>query len=251
MQECDLLLVGTCTSVEPGSPEKGYTRYSFSVEKDLAGVYQDKEIAFSLPRASATAEDYTFSVGMDEYEVGQKYILPISRDVVLFDWVYYGPNAGLNLNLSRQEYTLYGENLQIPSGKSIEEYASDSYHMVVHEEKTLPLSSYGSEFEEFWAESQLIGRMKVEKIITNSNLQSTRCSIIELIKGNPSDVYSITEGGLIIISVLKDYPIEIGKEYLIGFNPVQPGSAIYTMSTKTSVKELDEELIQQLRTREE
>ena len=246
MQESDVLLVGTCISVEPGTPQKGYTRYTFSIEKDLAGVFREKEVFFCTPRAGIKLGNYSASIGTDEYIVGQKYLLPITRTIDVLDWVYLSPYPPISLNLSQAKYTLLGEDIRIPSGMTIEEYALYSYQKVLHEEKTLSTNEYASEFEEFMLESQLICRMKVERVVVKVSSDTVCFLNVEILNGDPKDLYSYMEEGWIAIGVIKGLELQIGKEYIVGFNPVQPNSSAYTMSTKTAVKEVTDDLLQRI-----
>ncbi|MBO4410719.1 MAG: hypothetical protein J5794_00800, partial [Lachnospiraceae bacterium] len=245
----DLLLVAECTRVEPNTPQQGYTRYSFTIMDDLTGNYKDSEFSFCVPRAKISAGEYVQSLGTDEYQVGETYMLPFIREPYLQDWMYIKPNPGLSINLSKKEYKLFGEDISVPKGTTMEEYALNLYRQVDHPTKTLPVYEYDNEFEEFWTESQFVCRIRAEKYVEKISSNTLTCSVLELFKGDAKELHSLYEEGWITIGTAKGISVEVGTEYIIGFNPVAPGSLAYTMSTNTSLKNVEEDILLEIRTR--
>ena len=241
VKDCDLLFVGTCTKVTPYEPSERAVSFTFSVDNVLGGQYSPgtrmKEgeviLGFSLQNPASDPANYNV------FKTGHQYLIPVKRYDIAFEPYYAFCSPALVLDLTGGDYRNYLKKVEIPDGRTIEEYAMEVFNSVDRPEETR--KQYQDEFEEFYEESDFICRMKVIEADTAGDGRAiTVLSCIETYKGRTEDIYSFRDDGLITIAV-RTGTVEKGREYIIGFK-----AGANALSTPDAVKPVDEELIRKI-----
>ena len=131
LQQCDLLLVGTCTKVSPSWPKKGYTGYTFSVDRIVGGQYEATEITLARPAGTGSARTLWQSdpnVTLQPFTAGHQYLIPVIRDD-LKDGTYYAfASHQIVIDLTTGDNRILMRKSPIPAGKSIEEYSAEIFN---------------------------------------------------------------------------------------------------------------------------
>lgn len=232
VKECDLLLTAKCTGVEPKTPAEGYTKYVLDVEEVLGGTYTEKQVWFCIPRADV---DGFGPIGTDEYEVGKRYLIPLTRGMQMFTPIVMPAAFGMSIDLTDGRYRYQDGEVAVPDGLSITEYAVMLYTSAPHKEPE-PKKTYPDEMAEFLGESDCIARLKVVEVMDGIDSEIAYCQCIEQYRGAP--LSSFREDGLISVACVKG-SVKEGEEYIIGV----VGAGAYRVATETAVKQVGEELI--------
>ena len=133
LQQCDLLLVGTCTKVSPSWPKKGYTGYTFSVDRIVGGQYEAAEITLARPTDTSDNRlrllwQTDSSTTLHAFTTGHQYLIPVIRDD-LKDGTYYAfASHQIVIDLTTGDTRILMRKSPIPAGKSIEEYSAEIFN---------------------------------------------------------------------------------------------------------------------------
>ncbi len=174
-----------------------------------------------------------------KYKEGKEYLFVTKKnDYVMYDYDRYMISGNIFIFPEENIFTQYGEEIVLENGEDIIEYITEnSKEIPVAEEKV-----YSSSFEETAKESYHIGIVKIGKLYeesTNHNGNVYVCKVKKLFTENELNK---DKDGTIMLVLLKG-SVEIGKEYLIGFDPASEFSIIYTQTTLESIFEPTEENI--------
>ena len=133
LQQCDLLLVGTCTKVTPSWPKKGYTGYTFSVDRIVGGQYEAAEITLARPTDTSDNRlrvlwQTDSSTTLHAFTTGHQYLIPVIRDD-LKDGTYYAfASHQIVIDLTTGDNRILMRKSPIPAGKSIEDYSAEIFN---------------------------------------------------------------------------------------------------------------------------
>ena len=131
LQQCDLLLVGTCTKVTPSWPKKGYTGYTFSVGRIVGGQYEATEITLARPAGTDSARTLWQSdpnVTLQPFTAGHQYLIPVSRYDLEGSAYYNFASHQIVIDLTTGDNRILMRKSPIPAGKSIEEYSAEIFN---------------------------------------------------------------------------------------------------------------------------
>ncbi len=218
--------------------------YRFSVERWLYGAEDEKEVYVFFNGGSYGKVEGDPIRGEWDYQPGNSYVLIADREespvfehdrYMTVDYQYICPEEGKAFH---GVYSL--EAIDIPDGKTIEQYVSD-LRKAVPEEAPLVKKEYENEFAEMMGESEFVAVVRVVKArtgISTHNGLVYACTIIRPIQGNQPN----ENGGFVDIVLLKDR-VETGGIYLIGFQEREPGAGYYIQTTKNSIFPASEDLI--------
>ena len=131
LQQCDLLLVGTCTKVTPSWPKKGYTGYTFSIDRIVGGQYEATEITLARPADTDSARTLWQSdpnVTLQPFTAGHQYLIPVSRYDLEGSAYYNFASHQIVIDLTTGDNRILMRKSPIPAGKSIEEYSAEIFN---------------------------------------------------------------------------------------------------------------------------
>ena len=227
-----------------------YTEYIFKVKKVLYGEVADETIYLFTNNANTQVEEtgYTYDSAKNVYAQGKEYILIMEKsESIMYEHDRYMLSADVCICLSDGKYTLYSENIDISRDITMEDYVcelrgnSKVENVEVKKEKI-----YANEIDEIIGESDFIGVVKilsleVEGLVHNGN--TYKCEITSLIEGT-KEIYTLPDGS-ILMTIIKN-TVNVGDSYIIGFSPVGEVSVIYMQTSKNSVLEFNDMVIEKL-----
>ncbi len=241
IQKSDVAVVGEYVETIKND---NYIEQKFNVKECLYGDVTDNEIyLYSSIGTGYVAEiDYTYEIGADIYEAGMDYILIMEKaQSIMYDHDRYMLNADIFLCDSHGEYSLYSQPLDIPAEIKLKDYIGSIYSSVPRPAISTAVP-YKDEADEMLGESEYVGTVKILELVNEGkvhNGNTYRCFVESLSKGSNLNTY---DDGTILIVILKN-TVEISKDYIVGFSPVDEGSLIYMQSTDTSVYNVNDEQI--------
>lgn len=231
----DVCIVGKCTEI---IWHENYGEVKFRVKECLYGNVTEKDIyLFSNKPLGENMYSDCYSIAAEHYEEGKSYILLLQKwQSIMFEHDRY-------LEIS-EDYIFNTKTMKISEMKNMKDYVCSVYYSVSHPEEEVP-EVYNSELEEMVGESTFVGIVKIlslenEVKTDNGNVYNVRVEL--LLK---EDEYLPPTQKNIYLKILKN-TVEIGKSYIIGFNPVEKRSLIHTQTTKTGVYEVDDEILAEI-----
>lgn len=225
-----------------------YIEQKFKVKECLYGDVSDDEIYLysNIGIGHIKEIDYTYKLGEDVYTVGTDYVLVMEKmQSVMYDHDRYMLSTDVFLSEEDNEFSLYSQSVDVPSGTSVKDYICSIYNSVSHPVAANTFAAYKNEVEEMVGESEFVGTVKILELVNEGkvhNGNTYRCVVESLSKGSNLNTY---EDGTILMVILKN-TAEVNSSYVIGFSPVSEESLIYTQTTDTSVYAVNDELLAEI-----
>lgn len=225
-----------------------YIEQKFKVKECLYGDVSDDEIYLysNIGIGHIKEIDYTYELGEDVYTVGTDYVLVMEKmQSVMYDHDRYMLSTDVFLSEEDNEFSLYSQSVDVPSGTSVKDYICSIYNSVSHPVAANTFAAYKNEVEEMVGESEFVGTVKILELVNEGkvhNGNTYRCVVESLSKGSNLNTY---EDGTILMVILKN-TVEVNSSYVIGFSPVSEESLIYTQTTDTSVYAVNDELLAEI-----
>lgn len=232
--ESDCAIVGTyekCLS----NPNRGYVShvdYRFTVDRVLYGEVKEKKLDLYTNRDDMNMED--------RYAEGAQYILILDwREANIRRGEIYMSQALETMMPVDGPYILCNYEVTPPEGITMEHHLQDlrASGPVISEEKAASPVFYHSDAEEIATKAQFIGYVEI-RAMEMEGFQGTdtfTCVVTELLQGNGLNTRA---DGTIALAITKG-EVQAGKTYLIGFNPADEGSVVYSQATLESVVPVD------------
>ncbi len=221
----DALFTG---KIEKINYKDGHFEFETSVKEVLGGNVFEKTVFVFPSDTEAT-----------KYNEGKEYLFVTQKnDYVMYDYDRYIIAGDIFIFPEEEIFTQYGEDIVLENGGNVIEYIVEASEKIpVTEEKV-----YLNSFEETANEAYHIGIVKINRLYSegiyhNGNVYT--CRVKKLFTENELNK---DKDGSIMLVLLKG-SVEIGKEYLVGFDPASEYSIIYSQTTRESIFEPTEENI--------
>lgn len=229
-------VVGIYTGIDE---YQDYVYYTFDVDSVIYGAVSDTSIKMYALRTEVNMED--------RYESGEQYVLILEEmePTIFDDELKYIPPASENMFPVDGPYTMYGAEVSLPDDMdfiSYVEYLYDDLHNDLMETEINTLSDDSKAYEnteaELIGEAEFIGYVTIGEMVYESEFYTNTyiCTVDELLKGQD---LSVKSDGTVFIALAKD-AVQSGATYLIGFNPADINSVIYSQATLDSIVLLDD-----------
>lgn len=208
-----------------------YVEYMFSIQEYLYGpvgeeiIYLFYDIRDLIEESKSLEETITL---IDIFVPNHTYLLIYDFQSTLSKFSdhprYYFPKD-VCIDLSSHLVFFRSREVEIPAGQSITDYvlsihSAQGNQLIYPEEVT-----YKGSIDELCQSSSCISEVKIISLLSegiDTNSQTYRCEMLSNLNGNPGN---LDQDGYLIIVFFSD-SVEIGQEYIVGYDPVGIDSSI-------------------------